>query len=157
MYGGRGDDFYVVEHVDDEVFEYQNEGYDIVVDHRQLHAVEHVEELNLVGDTDMDGTGNNQDNDIWGNSFANVHRRPRRQRHVVRRLDADTFVFVHSDGGFNVDDEEDVVRDFQAGVDRIDLRETEIDNWADLVGGDDDDVMSRSAATSSFTRRTTTR
>jgi hypothetical protein len=56
-------------------------------------------------------------------------------------LDADTFVFVHSDGGFTPDDEEDVIWDFQAGVDRIDLRQTEIDNWTDLIGDVDGDGM----------------
>jgi Ca2+-binding RTX toxin-like protein len=50
--------------------------------------------------------------------------------------DFDTFVFDHNDDG-----EADVITDFVAGTDKIDLRNTEIDNWSDLNNGWDGDYM----------------
>ena len=102
---------------------------------------DHVEELDLVGNAAADGTGNGRNNMIFGNSFANVLDGRGGDDTLYGGLDADTFVFVHSDGGFPIDDEEDVIWDFQAGVDRIDLRQTEIDNWNDLNADSDGDGM----------------
>jgi Ca2+-binding RTX toxin-like protein len=52
--------------------------------------------------------------------------------------DFDTFVFDHNDNG-----EADVITDFVAGTDKIDLRNTEIDNWSDLNNGWDGDSMAQ--------------
>lgn len=50
----------------------------------------------------------------------------------------DTFIFEH-DGGSNT--EADIITDFSSGEDRIDLDDTEINSWADLLDISDGDGM----------------
>ncbi len=76
MHGGKGDDIYIVRNAADEVFEYANEGYDIVgarVSYA-LAAGTHVEELrphDVDGKTNINLTGNAYDQKIIGNAGAN--------------------------------------------------------------------------------------
>jgi Ca2+-binding RTX toxin-like protein len=128
MYGGRDDDFYHVDNVGDEVFEFQNEGYDIVVSEVSYALSNHVEELNLVGDTAANATGNNLSNFIFGNAFANVIDGHGGSDTLFGGWDADTFVFNHINQG----GQQDVVMDFQPGVDRIDLINTPVQDYNDL-------------------------
>ena len=72
MSGGAGDDTYVVDHTDDSVSEDTGKGTDLV-----LASVNHtlsadVENLTLTGTAVINGTGNNLDNVLIGNSEANV-------------------------------------------------------------------------------------
>jgi Ca2+-binding RTX toxin-like protein len=70
--GGRGDDIYHVNDPGDLVVERRDQGHDRViasVDHR-LRA--HVEDLELVGEADLKGTGNALDNRLVGNAGHNT-------------------------------------------------------------------------------------
>ncbi len=72
MIGGTGNDRFIVDHADDQITESADEGYDRVDSDVSYTLSEHVEELNLVGESAVDGTGNAQDNRITGNDAANL-------------------------------------------------------------------------------------
>ena len=72
MAGGLGDDTFVVDDNGDLVVEAGGEGVDLVNSGITYTLTDHVENLTLLGSADIDGTGNQLDNVINGNSGANV-------------------------------------------------------------------------------------
>jgi hypothetical protein len=72
MIGGAGDDRYVVSNRGDLVVEAANEGNDWVMSSRTYTLPDNVENLTLTGDRNINGTGNNQNNQIIGNSGNNT-------------------------------------------------------------------------------------
>ncbi|HEV2565580.1 MAG TPA: hypothetical protein VGU19_10895, partial [Microvirga sp.] len=72
MVGGTGDDTYVVDDVDDVVTEATNEGVDLVRAAISSMLGANVENLALIGDANIDGTGNELANRITGNAGHNV-------------------------------------------------------------------------------------
>lgn len=69
--GGRGDDTYVVDNELDAVGESVGNGVDTVVSSVTLALPGDVENLTLAGATAINGTGNNQGNNLVGNAGAN--------------------------------------------------------------------------------------
>jgi hypothetical protein len=72
MIGGAGDDRYVVSNRGDLVVEAANEGNDWVTSSRSYTLTDNVENLVLTGDRNINGTGNNLNNQILGNSGNNT-------------------------------------------------------------------------------------
>lgn len=72
MEGGRGDDTYVVNSVNDVILEQAGEGYDTVVSSANYILNANIEELRLVEGFDIHGTGNSLNNRIIGNSRDNI-------------------------------------------------------------------------------------
>ena len=72
MTGGSGDDTYVVDHAGDVVTELLSEGSDTVQASLNYSLSNNVERLVLTGTSNIDGTGNDLDNTIVGNSANNV-------------------------------------------------------------------------------------
>ena len=72
MVGGLGNDTYFVDDIGDAVTEIFNEGIDTVNSSISYTLGANVENLTLIGSNAIDGTGNNLDNKIVGNSAANV-------------------------------------------------------------------------------------
>jgi trimeric autotransporter adhesin len=70
--GGIGDDTYVLADDVDQVIEAADAGTDLVQSNFTYTLTDNVENLNLTGTADIDGTGNVLDNVINGNSGANV-------------------------------------------------------------------------------------
>ena len=71
--GGTGDDTYVVDAAGDKIIESSNEGTDTVQSTASFTVLAaNVENLTLIGSSDIDGTGNGLDNVITGNSGANT-------------------------------------------------------------------------------------
>jgi Ca2+-binding RTX toxin-like protein len=70
--GGLGDDLYLVDDVGDLVLEEAQSGHDCVEATASHVLGENVEDLTLMGDTSIDGTGNGLDNVITGNTGDNV-------------------------------------------------------------------------------------
>ena len=70
LYGGNDDDRFYVDQ-DDEVVEFANEGQDTVISSGHHALSENVENLELVGSDDTNGTGNDLDNTIRGNDGLN--------------------------------------------------------------------------------------
>jgi Ca2+-binding RTX toxin-like protein len=72
MRGGFGDDTYIVDNINDDVREYNAQGFDRVLSTAYNYVIpEHVEELYLNGSGDIDGTGNADSNHIFGNNGDN--------------------------------------------------------------------------------------
>ncbi|MFL6675370.1 MAG: VCBS domain-containing protein [Massilia sp.] len=72
MEGGVGDDTYVVDDAGDIVTEGANAGVDIVQSSITYTLTDNVENLTLTGTADINGTGNELNNIINGNTGANV-------------------------------------------------------------------------------------
>jgi Ca2+-binding RTX toxin-like protein len=72
MQGGKGDDTYVVNSVNDVILEQQNEGYDTVISSSNYILNANIEELRLVEGFNINGTGNSLNNKIIGNSQDNI-------------------------------------------------------------------------------------
>ncbi len=71
LYGGTEDDVYIVDDAGDVVTEYVGEGEDLVKSSVEYTLLENVENLELSGSDDINGTGNELDNEIRGNSGNN--------------------------------------------------------------------------------------
>lgn len=72
MTGGDGNDLFRVDDPGDTAEENLNEGDDTVNSFVSFVLGANIEDLVLLGGGDIDGTGNNHDNDITGNSGANT-------------------------------------------------------------------------------------
>ena len=72
MIGGAGDDIYMVDSIGDVVVESANEGNDTLQSAISRTLPTNVENLTLVGNAAINGTGNSLDNILRGNSAANT-------------------------------------------------------------------------------------
>ena len=70
--GGLGDDTYLVDDASDVVTEIANEGTDTIQSAVSRSIEAHVENLTLTGSAAINGTGNELDNMLTGNSAANI-------------------------------------------------------------------------------------
>ncbi|EGZ45223.1 Ig-like domain-containing protein [Neisseria wadsworthii] len=123
--GGAGNDIYHVDSVYDRIVEAENEGDDSVVSTNNFELSEHLENLTLLGETAIRGTGNDGDNRIVGNSADNVINGKAGNDVIIGGkgsdtltggAGADTFVFnTQLDGSI------DTITDFQSGTDKIGL------------------------------------
>ncbi|WP_272493077.1 calcium-binding protein [Atopomonas sediminilitoris] len=74
MEGGAGDDIYIVDDEDDTVVEGANGGTDLVKSSVTHTLADNVENLELTGSDDINGTGNRLDNEMHGNAGNNLLR-----------------------------------------------------------------------------------
>ncbi|WP_252381113.1 Ig-like domain-containing protein [Desulfovulcanus ferrireducens] len=72
LVGGSGDDTYVVDNAGDTVVESSGQGIDTVLANVSHTLNANVENLELTGEDDINGTGNDSDNVIIGNSGGNI-------------------------------------------------------------------------------------
>lgn len=72
MIGGLGDDTYVVDRLRDAVVELGGQGRDTVQSWISYSLGDHVENLALLGTADLNGSGNDLSNVLWGNAGNNV-------------------------------------------------------------------------------------
>ena len=72
MYGGAGDDVFIVDHALDQVFEDVEAGFDSVRSGVSFELTAHLENLRLTGDVAVDGRGNALKNHLVGNGAANA-------------------------------------------------------------------------------------
>ena len=71
MKGGDGHDQYVVDNAGDVIFEFDNEGNDLVMSSIHYTLGSNLERLTLMGSANLEGRGNDKDNAITGNSGDN--------------------------------------------------------------------------------------
>jgi Ca2+-binding RTX toxin-like protein len=72
MIGGGGNDTYIVDHISDETIELANQGIDTVKAWLTWTLAEHLENLELLGNSHINGTGNSATNKITGNAGNNI-------------------------------------------------------------------------------------
>ncbi|WP_208107714.1 calcium-binding protein [Thiopseudomonas denitrificans] len=89
LIGGLGDDIYFVDNIYDVVIENADEGIDTVISTVSYQLSDYVENLTLSGSDNINGTGNELDNIIVGNSGDNT---------LDGGAGNDTFVY-HKNGG----------------------------------------------------------
>jgi Ca2+-binding RTX toxin-like protein len=70
--GRGGNDTYIVQNTTDSVVEIANEGVDTVQSHVTYTLADNVENITLLGDSNINATGNALSNVLTGNSAANV-------------------------------------------------------------------------------------
>ena len=72
MEGGLGNDTYIVGSTGDEIFEYEDEGVDLVKSSKTYTLGDSLENVTLTGSSGINATGNALDNVLVGNSAANI-------------------------------------------------------------------------------------
>jgi len=72
MAGGAGSDTYIVENDEDIVVENTNDGTDVVQSSLTFTLTSNVENLTLMGSSNIDGAGNDLNNILMGNSGSNI-------------------------------------------------------------------------------------
>lgn len=136
MFGGAGNDTYIVDSPFDVVTESPGAGADSVRSSVSYTLTANVETLILTGNSAIDGTGNAQANTITGNSKANVLRGGAGSDTLTGGNGKDTFVLDSLVGA-------DTITDFKSGTDKLHIDQLSIRvgdwNWsidgATQVGG----------------------
>jgi len=144
MIGGKGNEIYYVDDPGDEVIELANEGIDLVrstlaID---LSAIANVENATVTSAADVDIKGSDADNVLTGGNGSNeidggagndTLRGNFGADMLIGGTGADTFVWI----GINESrlSASDLVADFEAGIDKLDLRG--IDAMASVAGNQD--------------------
>jgi Ca2+-binding RTX toxin-like protein len=124
MSGGEGNDSYRVDNVNDTVREFLGEGEDSVFVFSSIGAItaytlpDNVENLTLLGNSVVRGTGNGLANEITGNSLSNTLAGGLGNDILNGLAGADTFVFNTE---LNRTSNVDTITDFTAGEDKIRL------------------------------------
>lgn len=72
LYGGKGDDIYIVDNIGDQVIEVPGEGIDTVRALINYTLGDYVNNLTLIGTASINGTANEYDNVVIGNSGNNI-------------------------------------------------------------------------------------
>lgn len=132
LWGGLGDDTFLVESAGDLAYEYYDQGNDTVRATVSFTLGYAVERLILLGTANLAGTGNFQDNVIRGNAGNNLLTGGQGADQLFGGAGADVFNYDYSWETGTTAGSLDAIRDFEAG-DRIRLRSIDA-NW--LADGD---------------------
>jgi Ca2+-binding RTX toxin-like protein len=132
--GGGGSDVYRIGQTDLDIVEEAGNGDERVEAWASYALPDNVEDLTLKGKSDLDGTGNGEDNIIYGNAGNNqlsggggedVLNGGSGDDKLTGNGDGDTFVF-HRDAGH------DRVMDFQQGIDLIHMIFEGVNSYDDI-------------------------
>ncbi|MBV9528857.1 calcium-binding protein, partial [Sphingomonas sp.] len=110
MKGGAGDDVYIVDNSGDRVSETSAGGHDGVQSSVSFALGSYIEDLTLTGTASVNGTGNDLDNSIVGNSGNNI---------LDGRGGADTMNGGAGDDTYVVDNVNDTIFDLDGGNDTV--------------------------------------
>ncbi len=120
MLGGQGNDIYYVDDAGDQVMELAGEGLDTVRSTIGYVLGADVENLTLQGSANLDGTGNDLDNMLIGNSGSNVLDGGLGDDTLNGRAGADTLIGGDGDDTYVVDQTDDIVVEAAGeGTDRV--------------------------------------
>ncbi len=120
MIGGAGDDMYSVDERGDQVIESAHEGTDTVHSAITYALGPHVENLTLLGDAAIGGTGNDAGNVLLGNGADNFLVGGRGDDHLDGAAGSDVLAGGVGDDTYEVDRPEDVVTELpNEGMDTV--------------------------------------
>lgn len=120
MLGGKDNDVYYVDNIRDRVIETDDEGIDTVRSNITYTLPNHVEDLILEGEDNINGTGNNLNNRITGNSGNNILRGGRGRDTLNGGIVADRMVGGKDNDVYYVDDVGDrVIERADEGIDIV--------------------------------------
>ena len=141
MIGGAGNDTYVVDNIGDVVTENTNGGTDLVNTSVSYTLGNNVENLNLTGIANINGTGNTLNNVIAGNTGNNSLVGGAGNDSLTGGLGADSLTggtgtdyFIFTSSADSITTARDMIIDFSRGTDKIDLRG--IDANQNIAGND---------------------
>ena len=118
--GGGGNDTYIVRDANDKVTESSNQGIDTVQSYVSYTLSSNVENLELQGSDQLNGTGNSLANTITGNTGSNILNGKTGADILTGGEGADVFLFdtkLSTATTSNVDH----ITDFEVGIDKIHL------------------------------------
>jgi serralysin len=109
--GGKGNDLYIIENTADIIVELASGGIDTVKSSASYDLGEHLENLILAGDGDINGTGNSANNQLTGNRGNNV---------LDGGAGADILIGGAGDDTYIVDNVKDmIIENAGEGIDRV--------------------------------------
>ena len=120
MIGGTGNDTYYVDNTKDVVTELASQGIDTVISSVTYTLTDYVENLTLTGKSNINGTGNDLDNIIIGNSGANTLTGNAGNDTLDGKAGADRLIGGTGDDIYYVDNVKDVViEEENEGIDTV--------------------------------------
>ena len=120
MMGGAGNDVYIVDNTSDVIIENEDEGADSVQSSVSYTLSTHVENMTLIGSANIDGTGNNLDNTLIGNTGVNILSGGAGNDLLNGGTNADTMMGGTGDDIYVVDNAGDVLIELaDEGVDTV--------------------------------------
>ena len=122
MLGGAGNDTYLVDQAGDRVIEQANQGRDTVKASLSWVLSEHLENLELLGEQAIDGTGNALSNKLAGNSGNNRLDGAAGNDTLIGGAGDDTYVVDLTRKGQGVSLQDKIVEAAQQGLDTLLLR-----------------------------------
>lgn len=134
MLGGEGDDVFYVDSSGDEVVEFASEGFDSVESSVSYSLRWHVEELRLTGSGDIDGSGNDEDNALFGNEGANYLRGGAGKDYLDGGLGRDSMEGGTGNDVYYVDDIYDEIYEAEDASGGSDTMYTAVDNASMYLG-----------------------
>jgi Ca2+-binding RTX toxin-like protein len=131
MYGGAGNDTYIVDSAGDTVTEYSGQGYDTVQSSLGFKLGDYTEKLVLTGHNAINGQGGLGNNTIIGNDANNVLTGGKGSDILTGGAGADTFRYLSAGDGVAISSNVtkgtvtgDKITDFTSGVDKISIDHT---------------------------------
>ncbi|MDO5693311.1 MAG: calcium-binding protein [Pseudomonadota bacterium] len=117
MIGGAGDDIYYVDDVNDVIVENAGEGDDMVWSTVDMVLGANLERLGLQGNANLNATGNELANGLWGNAGDNTLTGGKGNDYIEAGAGNDTIVFNKGDGQDTIK-----VTDVKTAVDTLRLQ-----------------------------------
>lgn len=120
LIGGIGDDIYIIDDNDDTIIELVDEGIDMVRSSISYTLSANVEDLVLIEESVIDGTGNDLDNNLVGNNADNILTGEAGNDRLNGQEGADTLIGGAGDDIYIVDSLGDTVIEFaDEGSDKV--------------------------------------
>lgn len=120
LVGGTGNDSYIIEERGDSVLEFSDEGTDTVIASIGYTLAANVENLTLVGDAFVDGTGNDLSNILSGNSGVNHLYGLAGDDTLDGKADADTLAGGIGNDTYVIDNWSDIIVEYAGeGIDTV--------------------------------------
>ncbi|SFT60454.1 serralysin [Pseudovibrio denitrificans] len=124
--GGEGNDTYFVDNAGDTIIEADNSGIDTIISGVSFKLTDNIEDLTLTGTADNYAIGNSEDNTIIGNDGDNHIEGGAGTDILTGGAGSDLFNFREGMGN-------DIITDFEVGIDKINIPAGPPPDYPDFV------------------------